>query len=80
MRVRVKKWGNSYAIRIPKAIFDDASLENDSEVDISISNGKIILNPVPTRIITLESLVSGITEENKHHEVDTGPAIGNEVE
>jgi antitoxin MazE len=80
MRVSIKKWGNSYAIRIPKAIFDDASLENDSELDISISNGKIILNPVPIRIITLESLVSGITEENKHHEVDTGPAIGNEVE
>jgi antitoxin component of MazEF toxin-antitoxin module len=27
---------------------------------------------------TLDELVSGITDENKHGEFDTGPAVGNE--
>jgi antitoxin MazE len=78
MKVRIKKWGNSYAIRIPKSIFKDARLENDSEVDISISNGRIFLDPAPTGTITFESLISRITEENKHHEIDTGLPVGNE--
>lgn len=28
---------------------------------------------------TLAELVAGITDENRHPEVDTGPAMGNEV-
>jgi antitoxin MazE len=79
MKVSIKKWGNSFAIRIPKTIAEDAHLENGSEVDISIANGRIVLNPIPTEKITLDSLIAGITEENKHHEIDTGLPIGKEL-
>ncbi len=78
MKIKIKKWGNSYAIRIPKSIAEDAQLEDDSEVDLSITDGIIILKPIPIEKITLESLLAGITEENKHREIDTGSPIGNE--
>lgn len=80
MKANIKKWGNSYALRIPKLIIEDAQLTADSEVEISIMEGKIIITPSPIKNITLNSLIEKITEENIHHEIDTGPAIGKEVE
>ena len=79
MKVKIKKWGNSFAIRIPRSIVDDARLENESEVDVSVANGRILLVPVPKAVITLESLLAGVTEGNKHREVDTGAPVGNEA-
>jgi hypothetical protein len=29
--------------------------------------------------LTLDDLLAGITDENLHHEIDAGPAVGNEV-
>ena len=79
MRVRVQKWGNSLALRIPKAFALDAQIENNSEVDISLVDGQIIIKPVPRQEWTLEGLLAGITSENTHEEVDTGDAVGKEV-
>ncbi len=80
MKVKIKKWGNSLAIRIPKSVVADANLQNDSQVDIIFEGGRILLNPIPTEIYSLEKLVAGITKDNVHEEVDTGPAVGKEVE
>lgn len=79
MLTKVQKWGNSLALRIPKAFAVDAQLENDSLVEISIVKGKIVITPVPAPSWTLDELLSGITRENLHQEVDTGTALGNEV-
>ena len=79
MLTKVQKWGNSLALRIPKAFAIDAQLENDSVVEISIVKGKIIVTPVPTSDWTLDELLAGITKNNIHNEVDTGFTIGNEV-
>jgi antitoxin MazE len=79
MLTKVQKWGNSLALRIPKAFALDAQLEKDSVVEISIVDGQIIIKPVETPNWTLEELLSGINKDNIHHEVDTGSAMGNEV-
>ena len=79
MLTKVQKWGNSLALRIPKAFALDAQLENDSFVEISIVEGQIIITPVVAPSWTLEELLAGINKKNIHHEVDTGFAIGNEV-
>ncbi len=79
MLTKVQKWGNSLALRIPKAFAVDAQLENDSIVEISIVKGKIIITPVPMPGWTLDELLAGITKDNLHNEVDTGFAAGNEV-
>jgi len=77
MRARIQKWGNSLALRIPKSFAEEAGLQNDTSVEISLKDGKVIVMPVSQP--TLEQLLSRITEENLHHEIDTGPAMGNET-
>ena len=79
MLTKVQKWGNSLALRIPKAFALDAQIENDSFVEISIVEGQIIITPVVAPSWTLEELLAGINKNNLHHEIDTGLAIGNEA-
>ena len=79
MLTKIQKWGNSLALRIPKAFAADAQLENDSLVEISLVDGQIIIKPVPGSNWTLEQLLAGVNEDNLHHEIDFGPAVGNEA-
>jgi antitoxin MazE len=79
MLTKVQKWGNSLALRIPKAFARDARLENDSLVEITLVEGQIIIKPVEAPRWTLDELLAGINQENLHPGVDAGPAIGNEV-
>ncbi|MBE2199350.1 MAG: AbrB/MazE/SpoVT family DNA-binding domain-containing protein [Anaerolinea sp.] len=79
MLTKVQKWGNSLALRIPKAFALDAQLENDSVVEVLFVDGQIVIKPVSTPTWTLEKLLAGINSDNIHHETDTGAAVGNEV-
>ena len=79
MLTKVQKWGNSLALRIPKAFALDAQLKNDSVVEVSLVDGQIIIKPVSRPTWTLEQLLSGINNDHVHHETDTGDAVGNEV-
>jgi len=79
MLTKVQKWGNSLALRIPKAFALHAQLENNSFVEISVVEGQIIITPVAAPSWTLEELLAGIHKNNLHHEIDTGSAMGNEV-
>ena len=60
MLTKVQKWGNSLALRIPKAFAIDAHLVNDSFVEISIVDGQIIITPVIALSWALEELLAGI--------------------
>ena len=77
VRTRVQKWGNSLAVRIPKSFAAEAGLSEDTPIEVSLADGKITVAPVIRRR-TLEELVAGITDENRHPEVDTGPSVGAE--
>ena len=79
MLTKVQKWGNSLALRIPKAFARDAQLENDSLVEITIVEGQIIITPVEAPSWTLEELLAGINKKNMHREIETGSAVGNEI-
>lgn len=78
MLTKVQKWGNSLALRIPKTFAQDAQLENDSTVEISLVDGQIIIKPVTARRWTLEELLAGVTKKNLHTEIDPGEAVGKE--
>ncbi len=79
MRVRVQKWGNSLALRIPRSFAVEARLEQDTPVEVSLVEGKLVVTPLTNPTFTLEQLLAGVTEENLHREVDTGATIGYEV-
>lgn len=79
MKTRVHKWGNSLALRIPKSFALEIGLDSDTLVDIALVEGKLIVTPLPAPSITLECLLAGINDENRHTEYDTGAAVGAEV-
>jgi antitoxin MazE len=79
MKTRIQKWGNSLALRIPKSFADEIGLQNESPVEVSMDEGKLMVTPVSKPKLTLDQLLTKITEENLHHEVDTGNSIGNEL-
>jgi antitoxin MazE len=78
MLAKVQKWGNSLSLRIPKAFAAEASVEEGSTVDISVGDGEIIVRPVRARAFRLQDLLSEITKENLHDEVDAGAPQGRE--
>ena len=79
MRTRIQKWGNSLALRIPKSFATEAGLQRETSVDVSLADGKLVITPIDEPKLTIEQLLAKVTEENLHHEIDTGPATGNEV-
>lgn len=79
MLAKVQKWGNSLALRIPKAFAVDAQIDSDSLVEISLVEGTIVITPVPDTEWTLDELLAGVSDDNIHGEVDTGAAVGVEA-
>ncbi|MCI0628066.1 MAG: AbrB/MazE/SpoVT family DNA-binding domain-containing protein [Acidobacteria bacterium] len=79
MRLQVQKWGNSLALRIPKPFAQDAAVEEGTLVDVSVSEGKLVVTPVRKRTITLKQLLTKVHRGNLHGEVDSGPPVGREA-
>ncbi len=79
MRTRVQKWGNSLAVRIPKAFAAEIGLEEDVAVDLKLSNGRLLVEPARPPQASLGSLVRRITKKNLHAEVETGARVGREL-
>jgi antitoxin MazE len=79
MKTRVQKWGNSLALRIPKAFADDAGLRENARVELTLSDGKLVVKALTEEPITLSELLKGVTDDNLHGEWDTGPAVGKEI-
>jgi antitoxin MazE len=79
MRTRVHKWGNSLALRIPKSFAAEVGLCENLVVDLSVREGKLVVQPHEEEPSSLEDLLRGVTAENLHGEWHTGPAVGKEV-
>jgi antitoxin MazE len=79
MRLRVRKWGNSLALRIPKAFAEEVRVEQGSEVDLSVDDGRLIASPVEQQTWTLRDLLSRVRKGNLHGEADFGESVGREV-
>ena len=78
MKTVVQQWGNSLALRIPKAFAQQTSIRKGSPVSLSVENGHMIVKPLKRRKYTLQELVSKITPQNRHPEIDWGKRMGKE--
>lgn len=77
---KVSRWGHSLGIRLPKNIAEEAGLNLETLLEIqSLEGGKILLSRTSPKEETLDELLSRVTPENIHHEIDFGPARGHEV-
>jgi len=79
MQTKIKKWGNSLALRIPKTFALSAKLKQDELVDLSIDKEKIVITLIGDKEYSLGELLKGISESNLHGEIDTGAPVGKEI-
>jgi antitoxin MazE len=84
MQMTIKKWGNSLATRIPKAVVDSIGLHLNQEVEIEAVNGKIIITPAKTIEYNLEELLRQCKPEtmaltHEDQEWINSPPLGKEV-
>ena len=79
MQTKVQKWGNSLGVRIPRALADQAHIGEGAVVEIEERDGTIVTQQVAPKEYALDGFVAGITDENRHDEVDAGGDVGREV-
>jgi antitoxin MazE len=79
MKAQMVKWGNSLAVRIPKAVVEKARLKEGDSLEIeAAAEGHVELRR-PVKPPSLAQLVSQITPENRYGEISTSAEVGKEV-
>ena len=81
MLSKVQKWGNSQGIRIPKNILENSHIKIGEEVEITIQDGKIIVeatNRVHGRY-KIKDLVGNMPVDYEVAEENWGDPTGREV-
>ena len=79
MHVRVRKWGNSLAIRIPKPLAEDSEVKEGTVLNLAISEGKVVATPIQKKRISLKQLLAKVKKKNLHKEIDFGLPVGRDT-
>lgn len=72
MRVVIRKWGNSAAVRLPSSMLKSLKVGTDDLMEIRLEGESLVLEPVRSQQYTLNQLIGGIKPANTHPEVDFG--------
>ena len=78
MYTKIQKWGNSQAVRIPKAILEKAELNENDKVEIKVVDGNVTIIPV-NKHRTLEERIAEYKGDYDCREWDTDEQKGREV-
>jgi antitoxin MazE len=80
MHARVSKWGNSLAIRLPKAAVASLQVREGEPVDLTIEGDTLVIRAKRPRY-TLEELVAAMRPEDAPEILDdvSAPTLGNEL-
>lgn len=61
MRIKIAKWGNSAAIRLPKAVLELLQVREGNELDVVIEGDRLVVTPVqPARYASLDEMVAAM--------------------
>jgi antitoxin MazE len=80
--LQIAKWGNSSGIRLSKAVLDELGVKQGESVQLTVQDGKAIIEPAKPKKITLEWIISEMKRlgpENEPELVDWGPDRGEEI-
>lgn len=91
MKVTLKKWGNSQAIILPKAILEEVGItDTNTDLTLRINKNKEIVLKKAKEPVTIDKLFDGFDYEkywadwdkehpNQSKEVDFGKPVGKEL-
>ena len=77
MNATIGKWGNSNAVRLPKALTDALNLRENDAVQINVEGNAIVIRK--PRPASLRELFEGYNGDTGSQEWDTGAPVGREV-
>ncbi len=75
MKARIAKWGNSYALRIPKQVVDDLELSENSDLVLQIRENSFVISKI-SKEQQLHELLKNVKPQQA---LDWGPPRGKEV-
>ena len=78
VRAHIRKWGNSLALRIPKAFAADANFGDGTPVELTLVDGRLIAAPVRAPRVSLRRLLARVRREQLHEETAWGARAGKE--
>ncbi len=80
MRARVSKWGNSLAIRLPKAVATGLEVHQGEAVELTIEGNTVVMRACRPRF-TIEQLVADMRLEAEEEVLDDvrAPVVGREL-
>ncbi len=80
MRAQVSKWGNSLAIRLPKAAAASLNVQEGQPVDLTIEGDKVIIRSRRPRY-SIDELVAGMRPGHEPESFDdvNAPPVGREL-
>ncbi len=81
MKAQISTWGNSLAVRVPKAAVEALNLKAGQTLEVTVEGGGLVLTP-DTKArprYTLEELLEGMRPEDQPEFEDWGPAVGDEL-
>jgi antitoxin MazE len=78
VRAFIRKWGNSLALRIPKAFAADANFGEGTPVELTLVDGRLIVAPVRAPRVSLRRLLARVRREQLHEETAWGARAGKE--
>ncbi|MGB2623982.1 MAG: AbrB/MazE/SpoVT family DNA-binding domain-containing protein [Candidatus Acidiferrum sp.] len=83
MKTQLAKWGNSFAVRIPKPVADAAAFREGDDIELSAEGqGTVRLRKRKQKQKQkpkLAQLLRGIKASNLHKETDWGEPVGREL-
>jgi antitoxin MazE len=85
MKIKIAKWGNSLAVRLPKRLADELGLRPGAVVDVNQDGSRLAIETAPARKIPryrLEDLLAEMDRLGPGSEpepVDWGPDRGAEI-
>ena len=81
MTATIRKWGNSLAVRLPKALADEARIRVGAKVELVRTPEGLLVKAKrkPKPRYRLSDLLAGITPGNVHPETDWGRSLVKEI-
>lgn len=79
MKTQLAKWGNSMAVRIPKAIAEAARLRLGDQLEMAVEDSGTLRIRKKKGKQKLSQLIRGINAANLHGETDWGAPAGKEL-
>jgi antitoxin MazE len=79
MSVAIVKWGNSQGIRLSAQLLEQIGAAIGQRLEVTVQDSSLILKPAKPDRMSLDTLLEGLSVDNRHPEIGTGNAVGKEI-